>query len=429
MDAEPYREKIEQGERLFQSGRIEEALHVFDSVVREDPGNTMALNDRGVVLNALKRYDEAVAVFSEVLDHDRFNSNAVFNLISNYLSLGEWKRAEEVLERFGGVLPAHDAAMIRSDLERINHPERTPGEAASAKVPDPCDDRAWQERIRAVIEKPIFFIVGCPKSGTTWVQNILDGHPDVFCPGESNVNLLMRHLFQMAEAYNRDIDDINRKYIGRSNGCYFLSGETIAYLFRTLLGLLFSSRDEALRAACLGTKNPDHMKHMEVSARLLPTARYIHIIRDGRDVAVFGMFHNLRVNPEGFRKMFPTLAAYAGNIGASWAADISAARAFGRACPDRYLEIRYEDLHRDPDPVIRRMLEFTGVDASKDSVGLCRENGSFERLTGGRKRGKEERSSFFRKGAVGDWKNHFDPRCVDAFMRNGGDMLRELGYR
>ncbi|MGH6933448.1 MAG: sulfotransferase domain-containing protein, partial [Dongiaceae bacterium] len=61
-------------------------------------------------------------------------------------------------------------------------------------------------------------------------------------------------------------------------------------------------------------------------------------------------------------------------------------------------------------------------------IERCREAASFERLSGGRKPGEEKPQAFMRKGAVGDWRNHFDDRARDIFERSAGPLLRRMGY-
>lgn len=285
-----------------------------------------------------------------------------------------------------------------------------------------------QERINKVLRGKVFFIVGTPKSGTTWLQNILNGHPNVLCPGESNFNMIARFLVKMADNYNRDIININDKYIGHSNGYALFANDDVNYLFVSAIALLFSNLHGDSKIEVVGTKNPDYMTAMETTVDLLPDLKYVHIIRDGRDVSVSAWFHNLRVNPTGLKQRFSHFQNYVESIAQSWASDVQKARSFGRSYPKQYFELHYEDLHRDPELVIQRLLEFLCVDYSQRMVDQCRQSGLFEKLSKGRKRGQENRSSFFRKGIIGDWKNHFNQECIDTFIQYGGDLLREMGY-
>lgn len=59
------------------------------------------------------------------------------------------------------------------------------------------------EPLRQLNNKPPFFVVGCQKSGTTWVQNLMDGHPKACCRGDTNVvGILLPRMFQALLAYN-----------------------------------------------------------------------------------------------------------------------------------------------------------------------------------------------------------------------------------
>ena len=163
--------------------------------------------------------------------------------------------------------------------------------------------------------------------------------------------------------------------------------------------------------------------------RFFPGCKIVHIIRDGRDVAVSGWFHNIRKTGDEFVKRFGTMATYVKfTTKDHWCRYIGEARRFGVRNPDRYFELRYEDMHSDPQPLVGRLLQFLSVDDSADMIDRCLEAGSFKKLSKGRSSGEEDRTSFFRKGVVGDWRQHLDPESVEAFMEMGGDLLRELGY-
>jgi len=145
-------------------------------------------------------------------------------------------------------------------------------------------------------------------------------------------------------------------------------------------------------------------------------------------VVTSGWFHNTRVSPDWLKEHYPTFPEYAGKVGGFWAKDVRAGRDFGRDHLEGYLEVRYEDLIADPAREAARILAFLDVDADVAAVADCIEAASFERVSGGRKTGEESRASHFRKGAVGDWRNHFGADAEAAFAKEAGAMLRELGY-
>ena len=117
------REKIMHGEQLLLNGKIEEALNIFESVLEKEPNNTAALNNKGVLLNHLKKYQDAIQIFQEVLRKDQKHPNAAFNLIANYLSIGNWKEAENTLTIYRHTLPQTDIEMISRKLNEIKSPE------------------------------------------------------------------------------------------------------------------------------------------------------------------------------------------------------------------------------------------------------------------------------------------------------------------
>lgn len=110
-------ERIQFGEHLLQSGKTNEALKIFDDVLDKEPDNTIALNDRGVALNTHGRYQDAIQDFLEAIQIDNSNSNAIFNLISNYFAIGNWKEAEKTLFGYEQFLSQSDIEIIRDDLQ------------------------------------------------------------------------------------------------------------------------------------------------------------------------------------------------------------------------------------------------------------------------------------------------------------------------
>jgi hypothetical protein len=178
----------------------------------------------------------------------------------------------------------------------------------------------------------------------------------------------------------------------------------------------------------IGEKTPDNVRFFPVLKNAFPRSKFIHIVRDGRDCAVSGWFHNLRTTPEWTHKTFNSLDAYVTNFAQEWACDVGAGTRFGAALPDSYLAIRYEDLVAKSAPVLEEILMFLGASAEPDVVATCLRGGSFETLSGGRARGEENRGSFFRKGISGDWRQHFTAETARRFDEKAGTWLARYGY-
>jgi hypothetical protein len=312
---------------------------------------------------------------------------------------------------------------------------------------------------------PVFFVVGYQKSGTTWLMKMLDSHPEILCQGEGRPfgrNFRQEHLKQLqrsyppASLYNAIASSEDLRYwVERS--VWSRRDDTDEHLVNlTRLAIEYFLTQQLLRTdkRLVGDKtvllSPDIVR--EIST-ICPASKVIHIIRDGRDVAVSVTHHRwnqaedqggtgklppdqlakreiYRKDPQTLLKtgegIFPdgSLRKYA----ARWSRNVSTTIKDGPALlGTNYSEVRYENLLRRPEEEAKRLLEFLGADASEQTVKECVNAASFEKLAGGRERGQEA-ASFFRKGIAGDWKNVFTEHNKQDFKAGAGDLLIELGY-
>lgn len=163
--------------------------------------------------------------------------------------------------------------------------------------------------------------------------------------------------------------------------------------------------------------DPDNVLHVARVKRDIPEALFIHIIRDGRDIALslktMGGFQPLPWD-RGERSL-PATAAY-------WRWMVRRGRAAGRAIPEDYIEVRYEDLVGNPRETLARLGTFLDHDLDYDrirgaSLGrLSESNSSFRGLAG------EEQSPVQR------WKQRLRGQEVARIEALVGDCLAENGY-
>jgi len=271
-----------------------------------------------------------------------------------------------------------------------------------------------------VAQLDVFFVLGCQKSGTTWVQMLLNAHPNLCCSGEGHFGDVLAPVMQNAVNQHNNVKKVqwpfNQNDLYRL--CRFMMDRTFyAYLERT---------GHQAQIKAVGDKTPESAMLMPFLNAMYPQAKFIHVIRDGRDGAVSGWAQLHRLNEAG---QFDSFAHYAEYFAEShWKSYIHRARQAGASMPGRFHELQYESLLEDPLTETQRMLRFLEVAADDAATQACVDAASFNKLSGGRKAGEEQRDSHFRKGVAGDWTNHFDEQALRRFNAKAGDLLAELGY-
>lgn len=278
-------------------------------------------------------------------------------------------------------------------------------------------------------KRTVFFVGGYPKSGTTWLQTLLNAHPDVSCAGEGHLaNHLLPMLRQSLDQHNALIEHKNTTVLREVAGFPPLTDSQANYLLASAVALALLTPPKAAKALAVGEKTPDNHMHFPQLAVLFPAARFIHIVRDGRDCATSAWFHNAHLGPEEQARDFDSLAAFIPPLAVHWSTVVAASVAWCEARPNQCLLLRYEDLVDQPDKTLRSPFDFLGVTTSDDIVATCRNQGAFETLSGGRHAGQENRGSLFRRGLPGDWRNHFSANDNARYLAIAGELSARLGY-
>lgn len=296
-----------------------------------------------------------------------------------------------------------------------------------------------------------FFLVGHGKSGTSWLMWLLHSHPEILCRGEGKFFGKDSHK----SLYNALLSSEELKtWLGRNPWTWQEQDPNLDDLLRVLVNYLMAEKLDKTNKRIVGDKTPLESKEaVEEIATICPGSKVIHIIRDGRDVAVSAVHHrwnsakdkggSIGLTPEqaAKREAYREDAGAFGKDGESIFADGEVATAARRwrvvvgngirqgieQLGDDYYQIQYEELLANPAQQIRPVLEFLGVDSREEIVRRCVEAASFEQKSG-RKPGEEDPTSFFRKGVAGDWQNVLTREDRQIFKAEAGDLLVELGY-
>ena len=166
--------------------------------------------------------------------------------------------------------------------------------------------------------------------------------------------------------------------------------------------------------------DPDNVLHAERVKRDIPNALFVHIIRDGRDIALslkkMGGFTPLPWD-RGETNSLVATALY-------WQWMVRRGRAVARMFPENYIEIRYEDLISNPRETLARLGGFIAHDLDYDQI----QRASLGRLS-------ETNSSFREEGdkekinPLGRWKERLSKASIAAIEGTVGDCLEENGYQ
>ena len=275
----------------------------------------------------------------------------------------------------------------------------------------------------------LFFIMGARKSGTTWLQKLVDQHPNLLCRGEGIFHQFGMGLSRTVREYNIALQ--GKSKIFGASAFPPLRREEFRALFRTfVLGRLEHELAAEGQPNILwaGEKDPDHAAHAALMMSTFPEAAFIHVIRDGRDVAVSWWHHVHRFDSVRASKDFPDFRQASLDAVREWAQRIRNARREQARTGVHYHELRYESLVADPEATLGAIFRFLEVSDAPDVVQRCVEAVNFLTLSGGRAPGQEDRSSFFRKGIVGDWRNYMEADQVEVLVAATDGLLSELGY-
>jgi hypothetical protein len=208
------------------------------------------------------------------------------------------------------------------------------------------------ETVRQVAAEPPFFVVGCPRSGTTVVRLMLDAHSRLSIPPESNFIIdvgLDPRLggWSVGEMLGRVLENPNFEFFDLDPGLTAryvteLEPRCFADVARTVFALYAVSRGKRR----WGDKTPSHVFYMRRLGRMFPDARFLHVVRDGRDVTA-----SLASMNWGPQALLPSAFW--------WECALAAARsAAGGLGPERYLEFRLEDLIADPQSSVKEICAF-----------------------------------------------------------------------
>ncbi len=270
---------------------------------------------------------------------------------------------------------------------------------------------------------PIF--VGSGRSGTTLFRNIFDAHPELAMSHEAHFIAPMakrRTAYEPAsgfaiEAFVADLyanpnfrrleldEAVVREALGADRPL------TTADAIRSVMASYADRESKPL----YGDKTPGYVIHLELLGTVFPEAKFVHIIRDGRDVALAYVDRD---------EWGPSSVADAAH---NWKSRVGRGRKAGtRLGPERYREVRYEDMVEDPEAMTQQLCAFLGLEFDPAMLRYHEKAEAFIAST-------HDPAAFgnlakpITKG-IRDWRRQMGPDDVALCEAIAGDLLADLGY-
>jgi Sulfotransferase family len=173
-----------------------------------------------------------------------------------------------------------------------------------------------------------------------------------------------------------------------------LSDEELYQSVRQFIDRLFAIHCARLEKHFWINKTNALLVYLDRLARVYPSARCIHILRDGRDVVC-----SVTSLPWGAKTV--------GEAARHWKGHILKGRTLAKAASLKYIEIRYEDLLTSPSQILSQLFSFLEMDADIDHI---------------------TRSLPVDTTRFGGWREALNQRDKEIFSRTAGDLLIDLGY-
>jgi hypothetical protein len=274
---------------------------------------------------------------------------------------------------------------------------------------------------------PYVFIVGCPRSGTTLLQRMVDAHPAIAVAPETHwiARSVKAGLVPdgtvtpaLTEALAAD-GRLVRLGIGRDDLEALVASEA-ELSYAALVTAVFDRYGQQRGKALVGDKTPGYVRSISELHGLFPEARFVHLIRDGRDVCLSLM--NWKRGPY-FLNWFVTSSDPVSTSALWWESDVRAGREAGSELqPQLYHEVRYEPLIDRPEEVCAGVCRFLGLDYDPLMV----------RFHEGRTRhkpGLDAKNAWLPvTPGLRDWRRQMSREDAERFEALAGDLLDELGY-
>jgi Sulfotransferase family len=257
-----------------------------------------------------------------------------------------------------------------------------------------------------------FFILGCPRSGTTMLQQALNRHSQIVIPPETK--LFFSFLGHSRGAQRKHVERLNRDLdIQLPPPNRRITTMEDARAFYELLMQLYLERLGRDQVSYFGEKTPEHTGQLNKIKYTFPEAKFLFIYRDGRDVAL-----SLRKVPWMQDNIYVNFRIW---LYYYW--HLRQARGDSQV---EMLCLKYEDLVTNPSRQLGNVLNFLGLPYEHQ---VAAGHGNAEGIPAREYAWKARALEPIRSHRIGCWKHELTEEEIAVLETLGAEALRTLGYQ
>lgn len=282
-----------------------------------------------------------------------------------------------------------------------------------------------KDRQPGIITLNKIFIVGAPRSGTTWLQLLLAQHPAIATCQETH--FFSGYVRSWFRQWEREQNSKQERSLGLSS---ILSENEFIEMCRASSDYLFERILEDKSGACwVLEKTPVHVHHVDIIKKIYPDAYFIHMVRDPRSVVA-----SLKAASRRWGKTWKNMNIV--DYAELWVEAVTQGEQLV-ANNANAICVRYEDLRSDPVEDLFNLYNWLGIETERTSCEVAVDNCDLKRLkkpeqqTASTHRPwsiEAEPTDFFRQGDTESWKVELSAADVLVIESIGAEMMAHHSY-
>lgn len=268
-----------------------------------------------------------------------------------------------------------------------------------------------------------FFILGNPRSGTTLLRLMLNNHSEIGVPPECGMIQWWYEKYKYwPSSKMTDIEFALDILSSRRINDWQICRETVitAISKASNYGEVFTEIYKIVtHKNIVGDKNNYYINHIETLKSIYPNAKYVHIVRDGRDVAC-SYLKLKELDANLINK--PNLPTEIKEIAKQWVSNNLQVKS--KLDKEKYITVLYEDLIKHPSEELTKISSFLNVNFEVQMLEYYKNNNEPESTLNWKLKTKEA----IDKNNMNKYKKILNKKSIGDFNEIARDMLIGYGY-